>query len=530
MASKSLNPFSAYGSAVCGERFVGREKELKLIKERVLGDAYANLSITGLPKIGKSSLAFEGIVRMKDDLSKDKTLVVYYQIGSTKSALRFYRRMIKKLHDEFMFYFPDDEKYNKYCVPIVDKINEAEIDDITDHIEDYYKRLRRWGYKIIYVLDEFDHAQDILEEADFQTLRELSYEPEDKICLVTCSRKTLDEIEKKPAGLSIFARTFADCPVLPFDKSSLQSYWNRVEQCCNIHEEYKNKVNYWVGGHPWLMDVINDYMFQYGDMSIAETPNIEDISLALMKGFDHVITTLQEEDLLNSAIQLCIGPYSCVDELQKAKLLKYGYLQELPEADKVSLYGSIIDGPSFDGTSYVCFSQFCTLDLHRRYYANVPYWALWSETENKLRDIIIEYLRRTYSSNWQSEMKDYLKNNLPWASFDIVKWEKNLESIKNQKAKLVANFPSLSSNHLVNFSLTAQLFDVFIRPAWGQWFCNVFTTSDRKEWNSKFEYLTKVRNPVGHNNMGLSETEMDIATRYCKEVCEAINSWMHLNS
>ena len=64
---ESLNPFADYGSIVRGDRFVGRKKELNTIKQRVLGPNYGNLAIMGLPRIGKSSLAWEGILERKGE-------------------------------------------------------------------------------------------------------------------------------------------------------------------------------------------------------------------------------------------------------------------------------------------------------------------------------------------------------------------------------------------------------------------------------------------------------------------------------
>ena len=67
MATESLNnPFADFGSIVFGQRFVGREKELNAIAQRVLGDNYGNLAIMGLPRIGKSSLAWQGIMTKKE--------------------------------------------------------------------------------------------------------------------------------------------------------------------------------------------------------------------------------------------------------------------------------------------------------------------------------------------------------------------------------------------------------------------------------------------------------------------------------
>ena len=533
MASESLNnPFSDYGTAVMGARFVGRTDELRTIEDRVLGANYGNLSIVGLPKVGKSSLVQEGIVSKEETLAKEKTAVVYYQIGSTRNALKFFQKMASCLNDFFEEYFNDDKQYTEFAIPIVKEICDpcTTIDNVTDLLSKYFKRLRRWGYKIIYILDEFDHAQNILDGEDFQALRELSYEPKSKICIVTCSRKSLEDLEKKTTGLSVFAQTFSVCDLQMFNKKDINAYWERVNphfKCENL-EDYTKKVrtvvDYLVGGHPWLMDMLNDYYFNQGVFSGNESALEGDFGF-LMAAFEHIIKILKEDSLLDTAIQLSVGPCQKEDPIIVQKLKKYGYIRTVSKEYKDCLFGGYFDGPLFDGKAYTCFSDFAMLDLYRRYYANVPYSTLWTSTENDLRGIIISYINSVYGEDWETEMEAYLTNNPPYPKFVISKWKSNLASLHDLKAKMCTAFPSMSSNHLVQFTLTPQLFDIFIRPAWKQWFCNVFTGSDYQAWKTKFDHLTKVRNPVCHNNSGIPDYDLDIAQKYCVEVRTAIEGW-----
>lgn len=55
------NPFSDYGGIIPTERFIGRKAEIKQIQKRILGESFGNLAIMGLPRIGKSSLAWNSI-------------------------------------------------------------------------------------------------------------------------------------------------------------------------------------------------------------------------------------------------------------------------------------------------------------------------------------------------------------------------------------------------------------------------------------------------------------------------------------
>lgn len=525
MATETLkNPFSGYGVIVCGERFVGRKDAINTIRQRVLGEEFSNLSITGLPKIGKSSLVWHTIVRERDNLAKDKTLVVYYQMGSTRCSFDFFKKLLSKTDDEFQEYFGDDERYEKFILPLLSKAKEtSEIEDLTDYIEKYYKKLRRWGYKVIVILDEFDHAQDIFDAADFQELREISYEPENKICLVTCSRRTLDDIELKVSTLSNFARIFSDCPLKTFGESDLVDYWGRVKEAYEVDDDYKNTIHYLVGGYPWLMDVVNDYYFLHDTERKALDTHQDGVALSLMLGLDEMVSTLEKEDLLNAAIQLVIGPYYNVTKIQEQRLLQYGFIKRVPIAEKSKIFGGSEVGPEFGDEAYVCFSNFCTLDLYRRYYADVPYFSVWGKIETMLRGLIKTYLAEKFPGNWEVDMGNYLTSNPPYKSFNVVKWSSNVQRLKQNMQSMVAAFPTMRGNHIADFTLTSQIFDIFIKWDWS-WFGSVFT-GDKGTWHNKFDHLSKVRNPIMHNNPGDINADIDLAKQYCTEIESAISTW-----
>jgi hypothetical protein len=62
-ALNTQNPFSDYGQIVKGSRFAGRKEEVQKIHNRVLGEAYGNIAIMGMPRIGKSSLVWNALCR-----------------------------------------------------------------------------------------------------------------------------------------------------------------------------------------------------------------------------------------------------------------------------------------------------------------------------------------------------------------------------------------------------------------------------------------------------------------------------------
>ena len=70
------NPFASFGGIVDGSIFVGRKTETNDIWNRVLGNNFGNVSIVGIPKIGKSSLMQQALKRNADVLWEEHRYIV----------------------------------------------------------------------------------------------------------------------------------------------------------------------------------------------------------------------------------------------------------------------------------------------------------------------------------------------------------------------------------------------------------------------------------------------------------------------
>lgn len=521
MATKSLtNPFADFGGIVHGDRFIGRKDAINKITERVMGSTYGNLAIMGLPRVGKSSLVWHAIMDQKDELLKTKTIPIFFESGSCVSSCEFFQKMVKLLYDELELVC-EDEKYQKLTEKIFTSLR-TEYDK--DLIQKYFKLVKRFGFKTIFIFDEFDSVQSLFDKADFQFLRELSYNPDTHLCLVTCSRKTIEDIEVKDGAISNFAGTCKDLRLGMFSEDDVEEYWTHFSKYWVPNETYKKFVSYFTGNHPWLMDKINNSMFSQ-DITSDLSNKFSDVKLELMEVLDSNVSILEREELLNAAIQLVIGPLYNVDPKQIEKLLKYDFIKKKSKEYKQLLFDGADIGPQWDGYTYCCFSDYSTLDFYRRYYANVPYVSVWSKTENLLRYAVKMYLELNFGADWEAGLTESLTNRPPFPTFDVERWKVNLSTLKKNREKMVQNFPTMNSGHLVDFTLTSQIFDIFIRPNW-KWFQMHIFKGTREEWNTKFEFLTILRNPIAHNNViGNMEEEMRIATSYCKSIDTAIEEW-----
>ena len=517
MATKSLNnPVADYGGIVFGPRFVGRTNELHQIEQRVMGPTYGNMAIMGLPRIGKSSLAWQAIMTKKDILLEDKTIPIFFQVGSCISSEAFYKQLVNYVHDELELVC-EDERYEKYSSKILNDLQYA-IDKslIIPLVQKYFKLVKRLGFKIIYILDEFDSVQSIFSVSDFQTLRELSTKPDTKICIVTCSRKTIQEIESKDGAISNFYGTFSEIRLGMFSKDDMVQYWKRLSVGQNISDDYKNYVEFCVGRHPYLLDMCNDYSFR-NNIFFTNINDVEEIRIQLWHQFKTIQDTLSNEGLLDKAIQLVLGPAYNVTKLEEERLLKFQFIKKTDNEEKLEVLGRLT-GPSADerGKTYMCFSDYFTIYFDHGHWESIDYWPLWTATEKAIRRIIKTYVKSQYSEDWETEIFAKFGNSQNWTN--------QFNSIKSVREKWRKAFPSASSN-LIDYTMSREMYRVFMAPAWKDWFQKIFV-GDKKVWAAKFEFLADIRNPMAHNNREfISQEQITIASQYCEEINRTIEEW-----
>ena len=78
---------------------------------------------------------------------------------------------------------------------------------------------------MLLILDEFDNARYLFrdEAGAFQKLRELSYQPELGVTLITISRRSIKTIELQAGDISTLSETFRRHYLAMFDEEELQS-------------------------------------------------------------------------------------------------------------------------------------------------------------------------------------------------------------------------------------------------------------------------------------------------------------------
>lgn len=516
MATQSLNnPFADYGNIITGNRFIGRSFESQVIENRIFNkEKYGNVAIMGLPRIGKTSLAWHVIMEKEEKLRANNTIPLFISVGKYNNSHDFFYSLVALLNDELEFIFSDSEKFNRINSIAQSLMQIENQNSFSLQVQKYFKFVKRIGYKVIFILDEFDSIQKYFSLADFQMLRELSISPDVDVCLVTCSRKTIKEIEATNGAISNFYNTFQDIRLGVYNNDDIKQYWNWVKKDFSIDEEYIKKAEFYVGRHPFLLDLFNNFCY-ISNNNLKDNDILPQLRLELLNQFSTIQDTLKNEGILDKAIQLVVGPVYNVSKIDEEKLLKYDFIKVVENEEKVTILGRLI-GASYQGKSYTCFSDFFTNVLERSIIEDVNYWPIWTETEKLIRNLIKTYVEERYGIDWETKIEaDFASSQKTLESFNALK------SLRDKSKRMFQN----ASDNLIDYTLTRDMYNVFINTGWLAWFNQVFG-SDKKAWSKKFDFLAEIRNPMAHNNSEfISEEQKTLATNYCQDIKNAIIEW-----
>lgn len=395
------NPFSDYGTVVKGVRFAGRRSHIQTIHNRVLGENFGNLAIMGMPRIGKTSLAWNSLMPIKEELLQKRNLISFIYVARISTSNDFFKQLIYETLEEL------NQLKEQCSAQIIRKLNSIYSDlrktendkfEFNNHVQKFYKLLKRNRIRATYILDEFDSVSSFLTIADFQTLRQLASQPETQICLITVSRRTIQEIEPENGSISNFYGIFSDLRLGLFDKEDILEYWNSVASFdIEISEAYKKNVQYLVGNHPFLIDLYNYEVFNLlKKFSKVNNDSLSlkiesELKLNLYNNFENILNLMREEGLYSKAIQLILGPIYDVTSLEEQRLLKYEFIRHISSEEKIHLLKRDlgVKNPK-SNISYACFSDYFTELLNLKS-SEVDYWPLWSQTEKLVRELIKEY-------------------------------------------------------------------------------------------------------------------------------------------
>src|SRR5882724_695076 len=178
------NPYFNAGDIIGGERFLGRKREIRRLRERLLeGGGYASAAIIGLPRIGKSSLVQKAILDDADGLAESRKMVaVRLEVGTLTSFGQLLIELVRESTQRLTEFRHITEAIQRQSTEAL----KSGPDQQWYEVRTFFRLLKKSGIRVICVLDEFDAGRHTFSgnPQSFHLLRELASNSEFKVGLV----------------------------------------------------------------------------------------------------------------------------------------------------------------------------------------------------------------------------------------------------------------------------------------------------------------------------------------------------------
>ncbi len=550
----SSNPFDGIYAPVTGEQFVGREKELKILRDNTRKGFIIN--VVGLPRMGKTSLVFQCFTEEHANnwwVEEKHYAPLYFEVPEVKDPVYLWfairtaiSRFLRRRKEKFVHL---DNTHNLLEGEKIYQSISQEVDEIFD----------RTGLHLLFVIDEFDRVLRMKNAADvFYKLQTLTYD----VPVIVCSRRPYSFIEKTVKGDSFDpGKVPLEIPVGLFNENDVKAYWERFNSCFSSFpsadfEKYKELVYAYTGWHPLLMNLMNHTLLSRGEnpyevwKSGGDSIKLE-IRQVVDAEFNAQIPYVIEQGLMDTAKQLILGTSHMVTVGDLNRVLKYQFVRVVPSSEKKKMFGYTF-GPYADdaGNQYICFSELTTHIFKNDCDPDISGYELLKNTEIRMRDLISYYLKEicddVYPHDidneghelWEGILYSRIVDKLPEGGDDA--FQKNLDEMYRIRIQRESNdcnplFDRRRINMLSSATL-GQLWFVFIKWQWKDFFSqvldpeNAYRGNGEKWYRHVFMLISKWRNAEKHYyDEELPEEFIKTASEYASGVCRNIESWLEEN-
>jgi len=497
--NNAYNPFAHSGKIVYGEQFVGRQEVIRAIQQRVINTSYPGcLAIVGSPRIGKSSLAYHTLIYPQVSLLKKKIITFWISLPNFRNHEEVFRGLVKNTLDALEDADLEDEKFFIKGQKILEK--DFIWVDLHHEVGNFFRKIKSAGWQVVSVIDEFDRARHIFQDGEgFLALRNLAYEPQYGVTLVTTSRRPLPEITNKSRkDVSNFDNIFIDEYLRCFENNELSQLVDRLKITgLEINDNIIDFVWDNTGGHPHLASVL---LFQISNSWLQERQyNLERILInsasEFLKYYDKIFELLQEDGSFDKTLlEILFGPITQETLFNVDKLARYGLIKQTKNG------------------YYTAFSLHFE-DYLRRVSRSRGLWHLWNETEEKLWLLVDQIMAQKYQTlDWISAL-EAVDINLKINVFDKCRELQRREQIRFGSSALVS---------LLYFTDMDDLGQIISR------YWNLFESilgKDKDYWHRCLQFLSTLRNPMIYNrdNKVFATYEIQKAEEYCQEILASLS-------
>ena len=483
------NPHADFGGIVTGSRFIGREAELRKVKDRILNSAgFGSISVVGLPRIGKSSLVCEALRRAPSEVLGQRVVVAQANVGTFKSVGDLLRYVVEELAEELRSKKLGNELTHS-------RVNKALTESLIDFnvVRTVFRSLKQEGLRPISVLDEFDAGRRLFKDTPnlFHWLRELCSNSDFKAAVVFVAKRRLQDISRL-AGYesSYWTNVLMSLPLKPFSNDDTDIFFSKLERDgVPIKEKERQEILSFLGCHPYLLDMFGYHVWaRVKQREHVDINWIGEICDELIREYHQQIDeVLEDSAMLSKLIQIVVGPQWDVTKDDVDVLCELGVLRN----EDGRLLG---------------FSR--AFENHLQIVSrSVDVWPLWRETERSLRAFLEDRLKIRFGLEWPKELSQFQ----PKLGRIIEEFQK-----RQDKDKKLCSFPKEVPS-LLAYSYPSQIFEIMAadwtslgEPVLGK---------DKNGWGVKFATLSKVRTPLAHNR---EESVGDGERKQTEGICQEI--------
>ena len=382
-----------------------------------------------------------------------------------------------------------------------------ETEDAWDEIKDFFTEVQEEGYRMLLILDEFDHARYLFKgNTAFQRLRELADYPDYGFSLVLTSRRSIRDIEQLAGSTSPFHNIFQVQRLAMFNDEDLAIYFSRFSDIgMPISDEDKKRLLFYCGSHPYLLEMLGWEIVERFRQNPEQEVGVDKVANTILQSifghYDDMIRLLREDETLNKLLQILFGPAIDIKPTDVTELKNYGLIKA-----------------NEDG-NYVAYSEHFHdyLKLHERSAEfSDEIWPIWRKTEKTLREVITITMSGVYGDGWITELEKG-RSNL----------KKIFDVCREAQQKDEKTFSERASKNLIDFTYPADLFTIiFSKGLWEQHFEPLFGET-KNYWEQRKQLLSKCRNPLAHNRgETLKPHEFKTIEAYCTEILDILSEFV----
>ncbi|MBO4532005.1 MAG: ATP-binding protein [Paludibacteraceae bacterium] len=498
------------GPEVMGESQIGYNRYLDKFAS-ILLNTINNISITGLKRFGKTSLAKEVLERVKKN-SSERVITIFIDLAKQKSFSDFLGSLVNNLEDSIIEIdaaeMLETRAYSRY----IERMKSVPPESMTyrDSVGSVFRWVSKQGYRIILAIDEFDAASDLFKEtADFEFLRDLSSNRDIGVSLVLISRRQLYMIEKKNFNNSTFHGVVQTYPIEGFDESDMTLYYSVLKEKYGIEMESQDKERliYYCGRSPYLLsmfafNIVEDYskdgVFNIDSVYRKCEIDIENYYKSIFACLNNdkisVEGAYEEVSTIEKLVGVIVGPKIGIVESDISLLENMGYLYS-------------------DQEQYKSISEHFTNAL-RRVPLSVGTWDALLGTEKKIKAMIRKQVM--------------INNDVEYIDYDL--WSEIFEHIG--ATGTLDTYDRFISNSMQEYKCEVDLLDVcsldiavsILQFYWERWFSKFFNHDSWNQWEYKMRLCAKARNPMAHGHEEfLSAESKSSVNGYCEAILQQLS-------